>query len=451
MATIRIPRLIGKTNQAGLTSWYWQPSATLAKRGWASQPLGTGGSLKAVPDDVAAAARALNVKVDGADALAPAALRRVQRPVTLAEGVARFRTAGFPSVRRPGFALAPATVAEYEKKFRVLLKWGGDVALTSITDQRVARLRDALMTPVNGGRSRGADQSPVRHHNAHGTLRVGRALFHWFEQQHLIARGGNPFARFALATPDPRQTIWSAPAREAILAAARTAADPDMELAIDLAFSIGQREADLLKLQLSQYVEVPLYKMDGDVHATLGQVAVPAFAGRPGYVPGDVRGIRIRQGKGKRWVEVPVVGATRARIEAAHAAALEAGVTCLLFDRDRGLPWTMPNLQAGAKRFNRRFLELRGAAIAASIAASDVDLAAELGELQFRDYRRTAVVFLGELAIPSHLIAAITGHVLDVTEKILETYLPRTTGMAARAIALSQARGGEAKKQEQVK
>jgi hypothetical protein len=34
MAQIRIPCLVGKINKAGITSWYWQPSATLAKAGW---------------------------------------------------------------------------------------------------------------------------------------------------------------------------------------------------------------------------------------------------------------------------------------------------------------------------------------------------------------------------------------------------------------------------------
>jgi hypothetical protein len=127
------------------------------------------------------------------------------------------------------------------------------------------------------------------------------------------------------------------------------------------------------------------------------------------------------------------------RVEAQVAAAKAAGVTSLLFDRASGLPWTQPNLEAGQRRFIRRFAEIRQAAIDAAIAAED-ELAAELEQLQFRDFRRTAVVFLGELGIADHLIAAITGHTLDETKRILETYMPRTTGMAARAIALSQAR-----------
>ncbi|KPH66360.1 hypothetical protein [Novosphingobium sp. ST904] len=40
MAKIRIPLLVGKTNKAGITSWYWQPSKTLADAGWKPISLG---------------------------------------------------------------------------------------------------------------------------------------------------------------------------------------------------------------------------------------------------------------------------------------------------------------------------------------------------------------------------------------------------------------------------
>jgi hypothetical protein len=293
-----------------------------------------------------------------------------------------------------------------------------------------------------------------RHHAAHETLRVGRTLFSWLEQQRLVPRGSNPFTDFALAQPGPRDQIWWQPQREAVLALAggvdpvgvdgsTMKGDPSLELAIDLAFSIGQREADLLKLQIGQYAEIPHYKMDPEVWEQLAE-ATEAFDQRR-----VVAGIRIRQNKGKVWIEVPVVGATRARVEAQIAAAKAAGVTSLLFDRASGLPWTQPNAEAGQRRFIRRFSELRDMAIECAIAANDNDLAAALGALQFRDFRRTAVVYLGELGIADQLIAAITGHTLDETKRILETYMPRTTGMAARAIALSQARAPAAK-QEQV-
>jgi hypothetical protein len=102
MATIRIPRLVGKTNKSGLTSWFWQPSATLRKKGWSPRPLGSGGSLEDIPADVAEAARKLNQDVDGSAELRPVELRRIQRPLTLDQAIARWRDAGFASVKRPG-------------------------------------------------------------------------------------------------------------------------------------------------------------------------------------------------------------------------------------------------------------------------------------------------------------------------------------------------------------
>lgn len=445
MATITIPRLVGKTNKTGLTSWYWQPSKTLRTKGWTAQGLGQSIGQD-VPEHIAAAARALNEKVDGAADLPLRELRRIQRPLTVDQAIDRYRTAGYPSVRkgREGKALDKATIAQYEKKFKVLEPWGKGVALSSITDERVTNLRIALMKPAAGGRYKGQ----VRHHHAHEVLRVGRALFRWFEQERLIPKGSNPFTDFGLSLPDPRQHVWWAPARKAILASAADAGDLDMELAIDLAFQIGQREADLLRLQLRQYEAIPHYKMDAEVYASLSQVPVPAYGDRDGYGPGDVWGITVRQNKGKRWVEVPIVGITRARVEAAIAAAKSADVTCILFDRDRGLPWTQPSIETGQRRFIRRFGEMRASAIAAARGDGDEVLAGELEQLQYRDFRRTAVVYLGELGVASHMIAAITGHILDDTEKILETYLPRTTGMAARAIALSHARAPAAKQEQ---
>jgi hypothetical protein len=438
VATIRIPRLVGKTNAGGLTTWYWQPSATLRAKGWSPRRLGASIG-EGVPEDVAAAARSLNVEVDGAAALPPRELRRIQRPLTLDEAIRKWREAGFPSVKKPGSKVADATARQYRSKCRTLEHWGKGVALSSITPERVAKLRDALMQPAADGRWKGE----VRHHAAHETLRVGRTLFSWLEQQRLVPKGSNPFADFALAAPDPRDQIWWAPAREAILSVAADV-DPSMELAIDLAFSIGQREADLLRLQLSQYVEIPHYKLDAEVFEQLAE-ATEAFDKRR-----VVAGIRLRQNKGKVWVEVPVVGETRRRIEAQIARSRAASVTCLLFDDDSKLPWTNPNLDAGQRRFIRRFAELRQWAISIAAERHDHELGRELEQLQFRDFRRTAVVFLGELGIADQLIAAITGHTLDETKKILETYMPRTTGMAARAIALSQAHRAKAEKLEQV-
>jgi hypothetical protein len=58
MAKINIPCLVGKTNKAGITNWYWQPSATLRRAGFKPEKLGK--------DDITAMRRAqdLNREVD---------------------------------------------------------------------------------------------------------------------------------------------------------------------------------------------------------------------------------------------------------------------------------------------------------------------------------------------------------------------------------------------------
>jgi integrase len=60
--------------------------------------------------------------------------------------------------------------------------------------------------------------------------------------------------------------------------------------------------------------------------------------------------------------------------------------------------------------------------------------AAGLKDLQFLDLRRSAVVRLAEAGCTVPQIAAITGHQLDRTLRILETYLPRNSEMARAAI-----------------
>lgn len=452
MASFRIPRLVGKTNKAGLTNWYWQPSKTVRAQGW--EPIDLGRHPGAdPPDEIVKACRAQNKKYAdwkaGGEAAERAAAQPAPRPpaiVTVGQGIKAFADAGYPSVKKPGEVVEPATARQYKSKLKTIAIWAGDIALRSIDEDRVAVLRDALMQPAASGRRKGE----VRHYHAHETLRVGRTLFRWFEQKRWIPKGANPFTDFALAAPDPRHQIWSPAARDIVMEQADGEQDASMALAIDLAFQIGQREADLIRASLRQYGAIAPYRMDADVYAQLAAIPVPAYAGRPSYIPGDVWGFSVRQAKTKAWVEVPIVGLTRARIEAEIAVAKAAGRTTILHDQRSGLPWTMPSLKTGQEYFMRRFAELRAAAIAAAVASHEGDLAADIADLQYRDFRRTAVVFLGQLGIADHLIAAITGHDLGTTREILKVYLPLNTGMAARAIALSQARGaGAADKEKQ--
>ncbi len=63
--------------------------------------------------------------------------------------------------------------------------------------------------------------------------------------------------------------------------------------------------------------------------------------------------------------------------------------------------------------------------------------------VQVRDFRRAAVVALGEAGAEPQQVGAITGHSLNETLRILETYMPRTRKMAADAMAAWERAGNK--------
>jgi hypothetical protein len=69
----------------------------------------------------------------------------------------------------------------------------------------------------------------------------------------------------------------------------------------------------------------------------------------------------------------------------------------------------------------------------------DVSLMAGTTELQARDLRRTACVRMAEAGATEKQIAAVTGHSIEETRRILETYIPTTLEMAQAASAKLEA------------
>ncbi len=424
MANIRVPFLVERAPKTGASSWYWQPSAALARAGW--KPLALGKSF----DAALKAAQARNAEVaawqNGNNPLTLSLSKGEQVHKRIASGtieaaIARYRREVLAGRKPNGTPLLAATTAKtYRTALDRLERWAGPHPVAFVTRPRVKALKAAMMRPEGIG-----------HHAAHQTLKMGRALWRFLIDEGLAET--NPFEKFGLAAPDPRSTIWSPPAREAMIRAAIDANQPSIALAIMLGFAIGQREGDLLALTPAKYVAIPEHKIQPEDYATLARLAPPdgPFANRPS-------GIRIRQNKTGAWIEVPVVGTVRALLEHTIARARSAGLIGVILDDVRG-----PKLYAGASgqtRFQRDFADIREWAIAAAISEGETDLAAELATLHFADLRRTCVVYLGELGMDAHLIAAVTGHDLDDTQRILKTYMPRTTGRAARAISLAAVR-----------
>lgn len=428
MATFRIPRLVGKTNKAGITSWYWQPSATLAKAGW--EPVSLGKDERAAIE----AARTRNDQVEEwkLGGIKPGEVRARAIAGTLNALIARYEREILEGKKSDKVTplIAASTARVYRVSLRRLAAWAGKHPLAYITRERVRTLRQAMMAPETG----------IGHHAAHQTLKMGRALFAFAMDCDLVTV--NPFVNFKLAAPPPRDVIWSPPARELMVAAANGAGMPSIALAIQLGFAIGQREADILGITIAKYVPIPEHKMQPEDYATLARLA-------PDGIP---RGIRIRQAKTKAWIEVPVTGTVRAQLERNIARAKAGSSTRIILDDTRPGPKDHAGIyhgEAGQTRFQRDFADVREAAIKQAVNDNNPELAAELATLQFRDLRRTCVVYLGELGLDAHLIAAITGHDIDETQRILKTYMPRTTGRAARAIALASVREEKAAKRNE--
>jgi integrase len=176
-----------------------------------------------------------------------------------------------------------------------------------------------------------------------------------------------------------RHAIWSDAAERAFLAAA----DPMMALAFMLGAYTAQRLGDICAMTWGQY---------------------------------DGRSIRLRQQKTRALIDVPCHSDLRAALDRTEHRSV--------------MILTTPT----GKAFKPSNFNLRWKAIAR---------AANIQGLQFRDLRRTAIVRLAEAGANAIQIAAVSGHDIATSQKILETYLPRNARMAEAAIlALERDRPG---------
>lgn len=186
----------------------------------------------------------------------------------------------------------------------------------------------------------------------------------------------NPMGDARIARPDARQMFWEPAEIEAICAAA----PQSVATAIRIGAETGQRPGDILSLTWSNV--------------------------RP-------NGLLFRQEKTKALVEVPMTRALKAVLDNAPRHGL----------------FVCPSDDGGK-------LEYR--VFSGAFAKARKESGVRAG-LQFRDLRRTCVVRLAEAGCEIPEICAITGHTLASANTILETYLPRTSKMAARGIAKLEA------------
>lgn len=185
----------------------------------------------------------------------------------------------------------------------------------------------------------------------------------------------NPAANPKQLKIKPRAAQWSDNAEAEFL----KAASAPLALAYRLAIFTAQRQADILAMTWTRYRD-----------------------GR----------LTVRQQKTGAMVDIPCHAELRAILD-----TLPRVSTHILTDAN-GRPFRGDN-------FRHQWRE--------------ATLAASLDGLQFRDLRRTAMIRLAEAGCTDIEIAAISGHEIDQTRKILETYVPRTSAMATAAIAKLEA------------
>jgi integrase len=176
-----------------------------------------------------------------------------------------------------------------------------------------------------------------------------------------------------LGTSKPRERIWSEHEIGAWLKVAG-GEDQHMTTAFLLLQYTAQRPVDVLRM------------------------AWPHYSGSA---------IRLRQQKTSALLDVPVHPALRD-----HLDTLPRSGTSLTIVSLRGRP-------VGYDRFNARF---RAIAERAGVDA------------QARDLRRTAMLRMAEAGATVPQIASVSGHSIEATTRILETYLPRNRALAEIAI-----------------
>jgi integrase len=202
-----------------------------------------------------------------------------------------------------------------------------------------------------------------------------------YDTGELPSHPGRGLKGFKLAS---RDAYWRPEDEAAFLA---HAPEP-MRLALILGLYTGQREADVLAMRWT-----------------------------------DIAGgwLTIRQRKTGRQVQIPIARRLASELERARAeqaARRRLGLVILI--GERGQPYQ-------ADGFRHRFAK--------------VAKAAGLEGLTFLDLRRTAVVRLAEAGCTVPEIAAITGHAIHETQRILDTYWRATRPQAAAAIAKLEAHG----------
>lgn len=349
MSKIRIRYLIQKGK-----SYYWQPSTKLRALGWESVELGT--NRRVAIDKAEEQNKILDAWRQG-DVETPKAN----------SGEYTVKKLILDYLDSPRFKnRSPSTQKDYRYKLSIIETWSGIVPVEEITRSCISNFYESLCK--NKGLRMG-----------HAVIAVLRLLL-----QYAVDKGAikiNSASRPKTETPDSRDTVWTPQEQSHMVKTADKMGELAIGTAIICGACLGQREADLLRLDWNKYTK-------------------GAF--------------RLKQQKTERWIEVP---AHRILKERLATLIPEVGGLIIKADSYGG--------RMTQTYFSHKFQRVRDEAVKTMPSCA---------RLKFLDLRRTAVVRMAEAGCTEFEISAVTGHKIETCRQILETYLPRTSKMARNAI-----------------
>lgn len=402
----------------GVTVFRWVPTPKDRRNGF-TETIRLGTDLIAARTDAEhwnkrAAAAALPVQD-------PTPRRKLPRRMTLADLIHEFRIVMMERHALGGDHpehLTKKTVDQYSSQMNWLGAWGGSTFLDEITVEVCKDLRTIL---VNG----------ASQWNTAARLRMLRQLLGFAASKSRRWIRENPMDSDEVTIPTPKSRT-----KRASIEAVEWLADfaltfqgkdvtdvmryggPNLELAVLIGFFTTQREADQLAATRMNWR--PIEDMDDYDRATL------SLGGN-----GAVYGLRIFQQKTRKWVTCFLPPHVAEKLD----ALIES----------RGPGWDGPLLQSDTPfarprhvpeyEFQRVYRAMRDAAEAKARDDGDAWLADELHQLQYRDMRRSGMCWMRDMGVQVPQIASISGHKIEYTMKILDTYMPGDPRASAAGLA----------------
>jgi hypothetical protein len=395
-----IPYLTSYAGADGTLHYRWIPPRR-ARAAFASAKLGTdhaAAQTAAIELNRRLTAWEVDAKLPDTASVAPG--RRIHCWDDLAHD---FRTA--INARLAAGTMSPKTHREYLTQMKWLSKWAldGTLPVRNITADLCQDLRDTLVLRA----------SPWV---AAARLRMLRQLLgHAVKPLRMMA--SNPMDGVPIPTPPARTKRIAIEAMESLAAHADGIDHANLATGILLGFFTTQREGDLLAATRISWRAIE------DV-ASFDRIALAPDGGAP-------MGLRILQGKTKKWVTNFLPHDLTRRLTATIAARGDGWHGHLLEQDD----WTGAPRQWPEWAFQRAFRNLVDKCATDARNRGDDWLADQLDGLQYRDLRRSGMCWLRDMGATIAQIAAISGHSITYTQKILDTYMPSDPRGAAAGIA----------------